>query len=91
MAQLRATTEFGSCAFSCEVFASMVLESSSHVAQRSSSRASATSFTLLSSVDVLGRTTVHCELATNITLSTVDSVGFLPRKVSILMYDSDLK
>ena len=32
----------------------MVLESFSHIAWRSSSRASATSFTLLSSVDVLG-------------------------------------
>ena len=44
-------TEVGSCAFSCEVSAPVTLESSSHVAQ--SSRASATSFRLLSSVDVL--------------------------------------
>ena len=35
-------------------FAPVVLEISSHVARRSSSRASDTSFTLLSSVDVLG-------------------------------------
>ena len=53
MAQPRAT-EVGSCAFSCEDFAPVVLESSSHVARRSYSRAPATSFTLLSPVDVLG-------------------------------------
>ena len=53
MAQPRAT-EVGSCAFSREVLAPVALVSSSHVAWRSSSRASATSFTLLSSVDVLG-------------------------------------
>ena len=41
------------CAFSCIDFAPVALESSSHVARRSSSRASATSFTLISFVDVL--------------------------------------
>ena len=46
-------TEVGSGAFFCKVFALIALESSSHVAGQSSSRASATSFTLLSSVDVL--------------------------------------
>ena len=52
MAQPRAN-EVGSCAFSCDFFAPVALESFSRVARRSSSRASATSFTLLSSVDVL--------------------------------------
>ena len=47
--------EVGFCAFSCEVFA-LVAQSSSHVARRSSSRASATSFTLVSSVHILGLT-----------------------------------
>ena len=46
-------SEACSCAFSWEGFAPVALESSSHAARRSSSRASATSFTLLSSVDVL--------------------------------------
>ena len=54
MAQPRAIM-VGSCAFSCEVFAPVALESSSHVVRRSSSRASATSFTLLSFVGVLDR------------------------------------
>ena len=53
VAQPRAT-EVGSCAFSLDVFAPVALASSSLVGRRSSSRASATSFTLLSSVDVLG-------------------------------------
>ena len=53
MAQPRAA-EVGACAFSCKVFVPVTLESFSHVVRRSSSRASATSFTLLSSVDVLG-------------------------------------
>ena len=48
------TTEVGSFAFSCDVFAPVALESSSHVARRSSSRASVTSLSLLLSVDVLG-------------------------------------
>ena len=51
-AQSRAT-EVRSCAVSYEVFAPMALESSSYVERRSSSRESATNFTLLSSVDVL--------------------------------------
>ena len=48
------STEVRSCAFPCEVFAPVALESSLYVARRSSSRVSATSFILLSSVDVLG-------------------------------------
>ena len=53
MAQPRAI-EVGYCAFSRESFVPVALESYSHLARRSSSRAAATSFTLLSSVDVLG-------------------------------------
>ena len=53
MAQQWATVD-GSCAFTCKGFALVALESSSHVARWSSSRESATSFILLSSVDVLG-------------------------------------
>ena len=47
-------TEVSSCGFSCKVFAQWLLESSSHVARRSSLRESATNFTLLPSVNVLG-------------------------------------
>ena len=47
-------TEVGSCVFSCEVLAPVGLVSSSHVERRSSPIASATSFTFLSSVRVLG-------------------------------------
>ena len=53
MAQPRAT-KFGSCEFSCEDFVTVALKMYSHVARRSSSRASATSYTLLSYFDVLG-------------------------------------
>ena len=48
------TTNVGSCAFSCEDFALVSLEISSHVAQRSSSRTSATNITFLSTVGALG-------------------------------------
>ena len=53
VAQPRAT-QVASCAFSCKGFAPVALKSSSYVARRSSSIEFATSFTLLSSVDVLG-------------------------------------
>ena len=53
VAQPRAT-EFSSFAFSCKGFAPSAVVIYSHVVRRSSSRASATSFTLLSSVYVLG-------------------------------------
>ena len=82
----------------------------SHVARRSSSRAPATSFTHLSSIDVLvlpGHGSLSMPIqpprkrlaqGEPVLRSTVNSlqislkppwisVGFLPRKVSILMYD----
>ena len=97
--------EVVSCAFSCQASATVALESFLYVARRSSSRTSATSFTLLSSVHVfLFRvffydhklqkkkrlsqrktiTAIHCEHTTNFTQG---SVGFLSRKITILMYN----
>ena len=86
------------------------LESSSYIARRSSSRASATSFTLPSSVDVLGlpglgslsmfkqsprKRLAHQETVLRSTVNSSQtsfktpwiSVGILPHKVSILIYD----
>ena len=88
----------------------MALESSSYVARRSSSRASATSFTLVSFVDVLSlpglgslamlvqpprKRLAQRETVLRFTVNSRQTplkapwiyVGFLPRKVSILMYD----